>query len=60
MVKKKFKPKLVLVGAMVPEPHAQALKQMAASEDRSVSKLVKKLIEESKEFQAALKQVRVA
>ncbi len=60
MVKKKTKPELVLIGTMVPESHAKALKLMAANEDRSVSKTVKKLVEESKEFQAALKQVRAA
>ena len=51
---------LVLIGTMVPEPHAAALKLLARNEDRSVSKIVKKLVEESPQFQEALRQVEVA
>ena len=58
--KKKKKSDLVLIGTMVPEPHAEALKLMARNEDRSVSKIVKKLVEDSPQFQEALKQVQVA
>jgi len=58
--KKKKKANLVLIGTMVPEPHAEALKLMARVEDRSVSKIVKKLVEDSPQFQEALKQVQVA
>lgn len=60
MVKKKNKSELVLIGTMVPEPHAEALRLLARNEDRSVSKIVKKLVEASPEFQEALKQVQVA
>ena len=60
MVKKKKKNELVLIGTMVPEPHAAALKLLARNEDRSVSKIVKKLVEESPQFQEALRQVEVA
>jgi predicted dinucleotide-binding enzyme len=58
MVKKKKKSELVLIGTMVPEPHAAALKLMAQNEDRSVSKIVKKLVEDSPQFQEALRQVQ--
>ena len=60
MVKKKTKTELVLVGTMVPEPHAKALKLMAQNEDRSVSKILKKLVEQDPEFQEALRQVQAA
>jgi len=60
VTKKKKKTDLVLIGTMVPEPHAEALKLMARNEDRSVSKIVKKLVEDSPQFQEALKQVQVA
>ena len=55
-VKKKKKPDLVLVGALVPKQVAGALKAMAADQDRTVSKIVKKLIEESPDVQRALKE----
>lgn len=60
MVKKKKTPELVLIGTMVPIPMAHALKLIAKSEDRSVSKIVKKLLEDSPNVQAALKQVQAA
>lgn len=58
--KKKKKQDLVLVGTMVPLSMAEALKLMARNEDRSVSKIVKKLVEDSPQFQEALKQVQAA
>lgn len=60
MAKKKKKSELVLIGTMVPLTHADALKLMARAEDRSVSKIVKKLVEDSPQFQEALKQVQAA
>lgn len=58
--KKKKKSELVLVGTMVPPSMAEALKLMAREEDRSVSKIVKKLVEDSPQFQEALRQVEAA
>lgn len=60
MAKKKNKTELVLVGTMVPVPMSQALKWMAKNEDRSVSKIVKKVLEESPHVQAALKEIQAA
>lgn len=60
MVKKKNKSELVLVGAMVPQLTAKTLKSMAKNEERSVSKIIKKLVEASPEFQEALKEVQAA
>lgn len=55
--KKKKKPGLVLVGTLVPKNIAQALKAVAEAEDRSVSNVVKNLIESSPDVQRALKSV---
>lgn len=60
MAKKKNKTDLVLVGTMVPRPLSQALKLVADKQDRSVSKVVKKMIEDSPHIQAALKEIQVA
>lgn len=60
MARKKKKSELVLVGSMVPLPTMKALKLMAQNEERSVSKVVKRLVEESPQFQEALRQVQAA
>jgi len=60
MAKKKKKTDLVLVGAMVTPVTAEALKLVAKADDRSVSKVIKKLIDESPDVQGAIKQVSAA
>jgi len=58
--KKRKKHDLVLVGTIVPKSLADALKAVAEAEDRSVSKVVKKLIEDSPDVRRALKQAQAA
>jgi hypothetical protein len=58
--KKKKNNDLVLVGTMIPKPLANALRTVAEAEDRSVSKIVKKLIEDSPDIQRVLKQAQAA
>jgi predicted dinucleotide-binding enzyme len=58
--KKKKKTDLVLIGTLVPVPHSDALKLLARNQERSVSKIVKKLLEDSPHFQEALKQIQAA
>ena len=58
--KPKKKPELVMVGALVPAEVAGALKEIAKEQDRSVSKTVKKLIEDSPDVQRFLKQAQAA
>lgn len=58
--KRKKKPGLVMVGVLVPKAVAEALRSIAGEQDRSVSKTVKKLIEDSPDVQKALKQVQAA
>ena len=58
--KRKKKPELVMVGALVPPEIAEAVKGLARDEDRTVSKTVKKLIEDSPDIQRRLKQAKAA
>lgn len=50
----------VMIATLVSTETKQVLEYMARVEDRSVSKIVKKLVEDSPQFQEALKQIQVA
>jgi len=62
MAKKKSKSNngLVLVGALVPPEFAEALKTLAEEQTRSVSNVLRKLVEDSPEVKEALQRKRAA